>query len=178
MEPDWVPEGVDFEKPTVARVYDYLLGGSHNVTADRELARALTAVVPDVAVHARANRAFLHRAVRYLVGVGIRQFLDLGSGIPTLGNVHEIAQEAAYERWWTGGSRWRCWPFQYRTQSATRTSPPGIVARFRDAMAPGSYVAIAHGAKGGRPEEQRVVELSKPEHPERFAVLVGVGHKR
>src|SRR5215813_12624931 len=95
--PDWVPEGIDLTTPSVARAYDYALGGSHSFAVDREYFRALEAVFPDVRATCRVNRAFLHRAVRFLVEVGIRQFLDIGSGIPTVGNVHEIAQEAAPE---------------------------------------------------------------------------------
>lgn len=93
--PDWAPAGIDVDKPSAARVYDYSLGGSHNFAADRAIAKALNDAVPDGPLIARANRAFLHRAVRYLVEVGIRQFLDVGSGIPTVGNVHEVAQRAA-----------------------------------------------------------------------------------
>jgi len=96
-EPDWVPEGIDADRPTAARIYDYLLGGFHNFAVDREVARAAMAAMPDVATQAKANRAFVHRAVRYLVGQGVTQFLDLGSGIPTLGNVHEIARQASPE---------------------------------------------------------------------------------
>ncbi len=95
--PSWAPDGVDIDRPSQARVYDYLLGGSHNFAVDRELAHRAIAVMPDVAIQAQANRAFLHRAVRYLVDAGVRQFLDIGSGIPTLGNVHEVAQRAAPE---------------------------------------------------------------------------------
>jgi SAM-dependent methyltransferase len=93
-EPDWVPPGVDTRRANVARVYDYWLGGSHNFLADQDLGRAIAAVDPNVRVFARANRAFLGRAVRFLAAEGIRQFLDIGSGIPTEGNVHEIAQDA------------------------------------------------------------------------------------
>jgi len=93
--PDWAPESIDVDRPSAARIYDYWLGGSHNFAVDREVARQFTAMVPDTALIMQANRAFLHRAVRYLVDAGIRQFLDLGSGIPTLGNVHEVAQRAA-----------------------------------------------------------------------------------
>ncbi|BCB83474.1 hypothetical protein Psuf_007870 [Phytohabitans suffuscus] len=78
----------------MARAYDYLLGGSHNFAADRALARQMIAAVPDAKVQARLNRAFLHRTTRYVLDQGIRQFLDIGSGIPTVGNVHEIAQKA------------------------------------------------------------------------------------
>jgi SAM-dependent methyltransferase len=92
--PDWAPEDIDIDRPSHARAYDYLLGGSHNFAIDREAARQAMAVMPDVALHAQANRAFLHRAIRMLVGAGMRQFLDIGSGVPTLGNVHEVAQKA------------------------------------------------------------------------------------
>jgi hypothetical protein len=75
-------------------VYDYWLGGSHNFLADQDVARAIAAVEPAMPAIARANRAFLGRAVRFLAAAGIRQFLDVGSGIPTEGNVHETAQRA------------------------------------------------------------------------------------
>ena len=93
-EPGWVPPGVDTRRANVARVYDYLLGGSHHFLADQDLGRSLAAVDPNVRAIARANRDFLGRAVRFLSGAGIRQFLDIGSGIPTQGNVHEAAQAA------------------------------------------------------------------------------------
>ena len=94
-EPGWVPPGVDTKRANVARVYDYWLGGRHNFLADQDVARAIAAVEPNVRVLVRANRAFLGRAVRFLAQSGIRQFLDIGSGIPTEGNVHEVAQQAA-----------------------------------------------------------------------------------
>ena len=94
-EPDWVPPEVDTKRANVARVYDYWLGGTHNFLTDQDLARALLAVEPNFRAIARANRAFLGRAVRLLAAAGIRQFLDIGSGIPTEGNVHEVAQQAA-----------------------------------------------------------------------------------
>jgi len=93
-EPAQVPPGGDPQRANVARVYDYLLGGSHNFLADQDLGRAMAAVEPNVRAIARANRAFLGRAVRFLSGAGIRQFLDIGSGIPTQGNVHEVAHQA------------------------------------------------------------------------------------
>jgi hypothetical protein len=93
-EPDWVPPEVDTRRANAARVYDYLLGGTHNFLADQDVGRALAAVEPDVREIAQANRAFLGRAVRFLSAAGIRQFLDVGSGIPTEGNVHEVAQRA------------------------------------------------------------------------------------
>jgi SAM-dependent methyltransferase len=93
-KPGWVPPGVDTKRANIARVYDYWLGGSHNFLADQDLGRALAAVDPNVRAIARANRAFLGRAVRFLSAAGIRQFLDVGSGIPTQRNVHEVAQQA------------------------------------------------------------------------------------
>jgi S-adenosyl methyltransferase len=87
----------DLFRPNGARVYDYFLGGSHNLAIDRELARQILTTMPDTPQIIQANRAFLRRAVRYCIDVGIRQFLDLGSGIPTVGNVHEVAQRAAEE---------------------------------------------------------------------------------
>ena len=81
-----------------ARVYDYLLGGKDNYAADRAAADAMLELWPDMAFTARANRAFLGRAVRYLTAeAGIRQFLDIGAGIPTAGNLHEVAQAIAPE---------------------------------------------------------------------------------
>jgi hypothetical protein len=81
-----------------ARVYDYWLGGKDNFAADRVLGDAVIAAMPSTRFSARANRAFLGRAVRYLAAeAGIRQFLDIGTGIPTAGNTHEIAQAAAPE---------------------------------------------------------------------------------
>jgi hypothetical protein len=91
---DWQPVGVDVDTPSAARIYDYALGGAHNFAADRAAAEALLRVLPDGRLVARANRAFLQRAVRYCCSQGITQFLDLGSGIPTVGNVHEVAQRS------------------------------------------------------------------------------------
>jgi len=76
---------------TAARIYDYHLGGTHNFPADREAAQAVTRMFPLTPMIARAGRAFLQRTVRYAASVGVRQFLDIGSGIPTQGNVHEVA---------------------------------------------------------------------------------------
>jgi hypothetical protein len=90
----WVPEGLDVGLPSAARLYDYLLGGGHNFAADRELAERFLTAQPNARNIARHNRAFLRRAVLFMIESGIRQFLDLGSGIPTVGNVHEIAQKA------------------------------------------------------------------------------------
>src|SRR4051795_4391533 len=92
--PRWIPEEVDLSRPSAARVYDYYLGGSHNLEVDRRLAREAISLWPELPEIMQANRAFLRRAVRYLAGRGITQFLDIGSGIPTVGNVHQAAQQA------------------------------------------------------------------------------------
>jgi SAM-dependent methyltransferase len=82
--------------PSPARIYDFLLGGKDNYPADREAAQELLAAIPDVRMFALQNRAFLRRAVRYMAtGAGIGQFIDIGTGLPTQGNVHELAQDAA-----------------------------------------------------------------------------------
>jgi hypothetical protein len=93
--PAWAPAELDLDRPNAARMYDYYLGGSHNFAVDRELAAKVLEAWPDMPRAAQANRAFLRRAVRFLAGQGVRQFLDIGSGIPTVGNVHEVAQDAA-----------------------------------------------------------------------------------
>lgn len=80
-------------RPSPSRMYDYFLGGSNNFPVDRQTAERALAIYPDVALVARANRGFLRRAVRFLLASGIYQFLDIGSGIPTAGNVHEIVHE-------------------------------------------------------------------------------------
>jgi S-adenosyl methyltransferase len=92
--------GTEFDTSVAhqARMYDYLLGGKDNYAADRAAIKAQLEIYPDLAFAARANRAFLRRAVRYLAGeAGIRQFLDIGTGIPTAGNTHQVAQEIAPE---------------------------------------------------------------------------------
>jgi hypothetical protein len=98
--PDRVPAGivprVDASVPNVARIYDYLLGGKDNFAADRDAAAELLSLVPDAQAACHHNRAFVRRAVRFLAGqAGIRQFIDIGTGLPTQGNVHDIAQATA-----------------------------------------------------------------------------------
>jgi S-adenosyl methyltransferase len=92
------PPDIDISVAHVARVYDYWLGGKTNFTPDQVAARAAMRAAPHVAEGVRGNRAFLARAVRYLVGeAGIRQFLDIGTGIPAADNTHEVAQASARE---------------------------------------------------------------------------------
>jgi hypothetical protein len=107
LQDEWFEDsaGGRLEAPTfdtsvahVARVYDYWLGGKDNFAADRAAAEQAMSAYPDIVFSVRANRAFLRRAVRYLAQeAGIRQFLDIGTGIPTSNNTHEVAQAAAPE---------------------------------------------------------------------------------
>jgi hypothetical protein len=87
---------IDASVPHIARVYDYWLGGKDNFAADRELGEKTLQAYPNLVFSVRANRAFLARAVRFLAAdAGIRQFLDIGTGIPTANNTHEVAQRVA-----------------------------------------------------------------------------------
>jgi hypothetical protein len=88
----WGPQPVDDRRANGARVYDYLLGGAHNFAVDREAARELLTINPEADKVAKSNRQFVTRTVRFCLAAGIDQFLDLGSGVPTVGNVHEIVQ--------------------------------------------------------------------------------------
>lgn len=97
IDPSSIP-GLDPDKPSVARIYDSLLGGSNNLPIDRHYAERSARVVPEVRAVVRANREFLAQAVRYMCQAGVQQFLDLGSGLPSQGNVHEVAEAA------TGGA--------------------------------------------------------------------------
>ncbi|GII76848.1 hypothetical protein Sru01_18300 [Sphaerisporangium rufum] len=87
-----VPAGIDTSKPSVARMYDYYLGGKDNYEVDRAAVDRVEEAMPEIRLLAQENRAFLRRAVRYMARQGIRQFIDIGSGLPTAGNTHEIAQ--------------------------------------------------------------------------------------
>jgi O-methyltransferase involved in polyketide biosynthesis len=83
----------DVTRPNIARVYDYWLGGKDNFQADRDEAERLMAIYPALPLRARENRIFLARAVGHLAAQGIRQFLDIGAGLPTAHNTHQIAQD-------------------------------------------------------------------------------------
>jgi S-adenosyl methyltransferase len=91
----FVPPGIDTSTAHPARVYDYWLGGKDNFAADREAAGLALQAYPELAKAVQSNRAFLARAVRYLTGAGIRQFLDIGTGIPAASNTHQVAQRKA-----------------------------------------------------------------------------------
>src|SRR5438874_12750016 len=90
------PDGLDTSVPHIARVYDYWLGGKDNFAVDRAAAEQVMETFPDILVSVRAQRAFLGRAVYYLAAeAGIRQFLDIGTGLPSVNNTHEVAQRVA-----------------------------------------------------------------------------------
>jgi hypothetical protein len=196
---DNVPPRVNLERPSAARMYDYYLGGAHNFAIDREAAERAIAAMPATVAGARSNRAFLRRAVRFLVGAGVRQFIDLGSGIPTSGNVHEVAQELApdsnvvyvdfdavavtHGRLVLDGNKragFLCAdmrdvdavlgsqdvhdlidftePVALLTVAVLHFVPdadglPEMMARYRDALPPGSYLAVSHMSMTGQPRE-------------------------
>ncbi|MFI6487984.1 SAM-dependent methyltransferase [Streptomyces sp. NPDC050564] len=89
------PIEIDTSKPHPARMYDWYLGGKDNYPVDEEMGRQMLALDPRVPVMARVNRAFMHRATRWLAQNGVRQFLDIGTGIPTEPNLHQVAQRIA-----------------------------------------------------------------------------------
>ena len=96
METGFTLSEIDTTRPHPARMYDAYLGGKDNYPADREAVRQVLRTFPEVRAMAAANRAFMQRAVRFLAGeAGIRQFLDIGTGIPSAGNVHEVAGQVA-----------------------------------------------------------------------------------
>lgn len=94
MTGERAPGGVDTTTPSVARIYDFFLDGKDNFAVDRAAAAQIEATDPEVRLRVRENRAFLGRAVRYLVDQGVRQFLDVGTGLPTQENVHQVARDA------------------------------------------------------------------------------------
>jgi hypothetical protein len=94
-DPDHVPPGVDPTRPSPARLYDYFLGGTNNLPVDREAAERLKAAIPDMVDAVWANRGFHGRAAVWLAGHGIRQFIDIGSGLPTQNNTHQAVHRVA-----------------------------------------------------------------------------------
>jgi hypothetical protein len=203
--PSWAPDDIDLDRPNAARVYDYLLGGMANFAKDREFAGRLTEIAPDAATIARLNRSFLRRAVRYCLDTGIRQFLDIGSGIPTAGNVHEIAHRidpsarivyvdiepvaVAHTELMLAGNENATVvrgdllePETLLSSDAVRRllnldepiatlmvavlhfldddrEPQAAVARYVDAMAPGSYLVLSHIASEDTEEQSQARKL-------------------
>ncbi|MBI1758755.1 MAG: SAM-dependent methyltransferase [Actinobacteria bacterium] len=205
---DWVPPAVDTTKPSTARIYDYVLGGKDNYPVDREAVAKIMQDLPDYPLVARANRQFLVRAVRVLAEAGIRQFIDLGTGIPTSPNVHEVAREVqpdtrvvyvdsdpivmahnrAHRAIMPGVITV---PHDLRQPATVLEDPvvrahldldepvavlfiavlhfiradlaPAIVAQYRAAMAPGSFMAISAACRDGMdPEAVRRLETNPP----------------
>jgi len=194
------PNGIDISRPNVARIYDYLLGGKDNFAIDREAAKQLQAVTPDMAGIVRDNRSFIGRVVHHVAAEGgIRQFLDLGGGLPTQTNVHEMAQQVVPDARvvyvdidpvvWSHGQALLAHGDQVAMVRADLRKPETvmrhpdvlalldleqpvavvcaavlhfvadeddpyrIIAEYRDHMAPGSYLAISHGATATAEED-------------------------
>jgi hypothetical protein len=218
--PAWVPAGINVEIPNAARVDDYILGGRHNLPIDRAIGDEVLRALPTSGQIAGSNRAFLRRAVRYMADQGITQFLDLGSGLPTVGNVHEVAQASdpssrvvyvdhdevavAHGEFLLAGNDGAaamvadlCTPQRVLGAPAVKQlldldqplgvlmvavlhvvpdelDPAGIVARYRDAVAPGSLIALSHltadhqpaepGAVTGAPRPGRDPVFFRPHH--------------
>jgi SAM-dependent methyltransferase len=183
--------------PNVARMYDFMLGGKDNYAGDREAVARLIEISPEVQLAARWNRQFLGRAVRFVAGQGVTQFLDVGAGLPTQQNVHQVAQEVAADAatvyvdndpvvlahanaLLAGDARTAVVAGDVRDtagilRDAAATGlldfarpvclllvailhfvpdaddPAALVAAFRDALAPGSYVVLSHATMDGYP---------------------------
>jgi hypothetical protein len=205
------PAGIDVTNPRGARVYDYILGGKDNFAVDREAAEKILAVAPDGRRLVRAQRAFLVRAVRMIAEAGVRQFLDLGTGIPTSPNVHEVARSvhpsarvvyvdfdpmvvvhnrallATDDGVITIHADLRQ-PDVILANSELRSlidfsepvgvlmlavlhnvsqedDPAGIIAKFRDQMAPGSHLAISQFTSDSHPGAMEQLESVYAETP-------------
>jgi hypothetical protein len=201
--PAWAPEGIDLDRPNAARMYDYALGGSHNFAVDRQMVEKVEAMLPGSSLIAHANRGFLRRAVRYCLDAGVRQFLDVGSGIPTVGSVHEVARQFAPETRvvyvdndpiaiahsqailrgnpHTGAIKGDVRrPAEILTDPAVtelidfdepvalllvsilhfipdEDDPAGLVHKFTERLAPGSYLVLSHGTPEERPDDADTV---------------------
>jgi hypothetical protein len=188
---DWIPAEVDTETPSAARLYDYYLGGGYHFEADRKLAQRIYEVLPETPYMARMNRAFLQRATEFCARQGVRQFLDLGCGLPTTGAVHQIAQaiDPATRVVYVDNEPVAVAHSELILEHNDNTAvvhadlrdpdhvlnhpetrrmldlsqpvallmvavlhfvsdsdgPAGIIARYREAMAPGSYFVLSHG---------------------------------
>ena len=143
--------GFDPTVPNVARIYDYMLGGKNNFTADRQLAEQLLAEFPQSSWIARQNRAFVGRAVRYCAEQGIDQFLDVGSGLPTMDNVHEVARRVIPGAAVTYVDNDRVALAHAKALLATS---PGVSAIWGDVRQPGQILADV--------EDGALIDLSRP----------------
>ncbi|MEV4145170.1 SAM-dependent methyltransferase [Amycolatopsis sp. NPDC049691] len=206
MTDDHAKRGIDFDKPNAARVYDYLIGGKLNYAIDRVFAEQILEVRPEARELALLNRRWLRRAVRFGAEQGIRQFLDIGSGMPTVGHVHEVVQaidpaarvvyvdnepvavahseivlknndNAAMVQ---ADAEYPADVLEHPTTERLldfdepvmlimaafvhfipdSRDPAGLIATYRDALAPGSYLALSSGTFEGQGEEvRRAAEL-------------------
>ena len=153
--------GLDVTVPNVARIYDFLLGGKNNFQADRDAAEQLVRVIPQIAEACRLNRDFLGRVVRALAEAGIRQFIDVGSGLPTGNSVHEIAQRTDPEA--------RVVYADYdpvvisHAQALLEDVPRGVIAVEGDLRHPGEII--------GHPRVQELIDFRQPVAVLMFAVL-------
>ena len=148
---EWAPTGIDMTVPSVARVYDLFLGGKDNFAVDRELALRILRQAPETPDVAYANRRFLGRAVEFLARAGIRQFLDLGTGLPSQNNVHEVAQRIHPD-----------------ARVVYVDNDPMVVAHARALLAGGDFTAVVH-ADIREPERilahpvvQKMIDFSEP----------------
>ena len=154
--------GLDTTVPNVARIYDYLLGGKDNFEADRDAAREVMRQIPNSAVACHDNRAFLGRAVHYLAAEkGIRQFIDIGSGLPTARNVHEIAQHASPHARVVYADYDPVVITHARAILEARSS--GLLAVEADLRTPGQIT--------GNPDVRRLIDFSQPVAVLMFAIL-------
>jgi hypothetical protein len=193
--------GIDFDKPNAARVYDYLIGGKLNYAIDRMFAEQILAVRPESKELALMNRRWLRRAVRFGAEQGVRQFLDIGSGMPTVGHVHEVVQaidpasrvvyvdnepvavahseivlkDNENAEMVQADAEIPADVLEHETTEMLldfdqpimlimaafvhfipdERDPAGLIAAYRDALAPGSYLALSSGTFEGQGEEVR-----------------------
>jgi len=206
MTDEHATRGIDFDKPNAARVYDYLIGGKLNYAIDREFAERILQVRPEARELALLNRRWLRRAVRFGAEQGIRQFLDIGSGMPTVSHVHEIVQsidpqarvvyvdnepiavahseivlqDNANAEMVQADAEIPAGVLEHPTTARLldftepvmlimaafihfvpdSRDPAGLIAAYRDALAPGSYLALSSGTFEGQGEEvRRAAEL-------------------
>jgi hypothetical protein len=134
---DWTPPQIDMERPSAARMYDYALGGKDNFDVDRAAVESVGEILPEFRQVALANRGFLVRAVNTLADLGIDQFIDLGTGIPTSPNVHEIAQHVHPHAKVVYVDND---PIVMAHNRALRSSRPGVLTVLRDIREPASVM--------------------------------------
>ncbi len=167
--------GLDTSVAHPARVYDYWLGGKDNFAADREAAERVLAAAPGLRFRVRANRAFLGRTTRYLAAeAGIRQFLDIGTGIPTGDNTHEVAQREApdarvvyvdNDRCKSGCAHARAWPVRLPEAKFSWSLPHWLLQAWHTRPAVTLAVELGRqgGLKGGRARAEKLTPEQRSE---------------